>query len=376
MISRLDEFSKSLSTTLPTFIMSGITNAVSSIGTFVIGMVIGFYLLLSCNNLGNNIMDFIPRRFRKGIRKLTKNINQALRNYVNGALIDAFVVFVVSSLAFALIGLKGPLLFGLFCGMMNVIPYAGPYIGGAPAVIVGFSQGLGVGIVTTDLLSGATPSAFSAHALKRSQTDQIIKTQLENKIDLYIGAGNETYSLYKTEWESKGYTFVQTYDELLNTKQEGKIIASFKSLGHTPSDDEATLSLVFEYAIEYFEKNFPNGYFLMVEGAHIDKMNHSNKVEEMIYYLNDFDKTIKLAYDRFYNDPDFCMIITADHESGGLKLADSKAQITNDLYTTDGHTAKNVRYFIYQKGNDDINKIPNIIDNTSVFKINKNLLNL
>lgn len=237
-------------------------------------------------------------------------------------------------------------------------------------------QGLGVGIVTTDLLSGATPSAFSAHALKRSQTDQIIKTQLENKIDLYIGAGNETYSLYKTEWESKGYTFVQTYSELLNTKQEGKIIASFKSLGHTPSDDEATLSLVFEYAIEYFEKNFPNGYFLMVEGAHIDKMNHSNKVEEMIYYLNDFDKTINLAYDRFYNDPDFCMIITADHESGGLKLADSKAQITNDLYTTDGHTAKKVRYFIYQKGNDDINKIPNIIDNTSVFKINKNLLDL
>ena len=109
-------------------------------------MVIGFYLLLSYNNLSNSIMDFIPRRFRRNIKKLTSNINRALRNYVNGALIDSFVVFMVSSLAFALLGLKAPLLFGVFCGLMNVIPYAGPYIGGAPAVIVGFSQGIGIGI--------------------------------------------------------------------------------------------------------------------------------------------------------------------------------------------------------------------------------------
>lgn len=182
MISRLDEFSKSLSITLPTFIMSGITTAVSSIGTFVIGMVIGFYLLLSCNNLGNNIMDFIPRRFRKNIRKLTKNINQALRNYVNGALIDALVVFIVSSLAFALLGLKGPLLFGLFCGIMNVIPYAGPYIGGAPAVIVGFSQGIGVGIAV--LIAIIIIQMVEGNVL---QTLIISKTTKLNPVIIIIG---------------------------------------------------------------------------------------------------------------------------------------------------------------------------------------------
>ncbi len=146
MFERLDIFSKSLSITLPSTIMNGISALVSSIGTFIIGLVIGFYLLLSSNSIGNSIMDFIPRNFRKGLRKLTRNINQSLRNYVNGALIDAGVVFIVSSIVFAIIGLKAPLLFGLFCGIMNVIPYAGPYIGGAPAVIVGFSQGIGVGI--------------------------------------------------------------------------------------------------------------------------------------------------------------------------------------------------------------------------------------
>jgi predicted PurR-regulated permease PerM len=146
LFAKLDEFSKSLSTTLPSILISVFSTAISSIGTFIIGMVIGFYLLISCNNLGNNIMDFIPRRFRKNIKKLSRNINKSLRNYVNGALIDAGVVFLISSIIFAIIGLKAPLLFGLFCGIMNVIPYAGPYIGGAPAVIVGFSQGIGVGI--------------------------------------------------------------------------------------------------------------------------------------------------------------------------------------------------------------------------------------
>ena len=47
-----------------------------------------------------------------------------------------------------LVGLKAPLLFGLFCGLTNIIPYAGPYIGGAPAVVVAFSQGTPIGLLT------------------------------------------------------------------------------------------------------------------------------------------------------------------------------------------------------------------------------------
>ena len=54
----------------------------------------------------------------------------------------------VTSIAFWIIGLRAPLLFGLFCGITNIIPYAGPYIGGAPAVIVGYSQGPLVGTLT------------------------------------------------------------------------------------------------------------------------------------------------------------------------------------------------------------------------------------
>ena len=182
LLLKLDEISGSLSTTLPTFIINSLTSIVSSIGTFIIGLVIGFYLLLSCDNLGNIIFDIIPRKFRKSTKELGSKVNESLRNYVNGALIDSCVVFLVSTIAFALIGLKSPILFGLFCGLMNVIPYAGPYIGGAPAVIVAFSQGFGVGIAV--LIAIVIIQLIEGNVL---QTLIISKTTKLNPVVIIIG---------------------------------------------------------------------------------------------------------------------------------------------------------------------------------------------
>lgn len=182
LLLKLDDFSSSLSTSLPTLIINILTTTISSIGTFLIGLVIGFFLLLSCDNLGNTLLDFIPKKFTNSTKEICKNINHSLRNYVNGALLDAFIVFAISTLAFALIGLKAPLLFGLFCGLMNVIPYAGPYIGGAPAVIVGFSQGLGVGIAV--LIAIIIIQAIEGNVL---QTLIISKTTKLNPVTIIIG---------------------------------------------------------------------------------------------------------------------------------------------------------------------------------------------
>ena len=148
VINRLDEFSANLSTSLPSLIINGASSVIASIGTFIVGLVIGFFLTLSCSNLGATLLELFPKKVQTPVSELCTKINLSLRNYVNGALLDTFVVFLVSTIAFAIIGLKAPILFGLFCGLMNIIPYAGPYIGGAPAVIVGFSQGTGIGIAT------------------------------------------------------------------------------------------------------------------------------------------------------------------------------------------------------------------------------------
>ena len=182
LITRLDDFSINLSTSLPSTIINSLTTIISSIGTFLIGMVIGFFLLLSCDNLGNVFSDLIPKKIRKEVEELGEKINQSLRNYVNGALLDSCVVFIISTIAFAIIGLKSPLLFGLFCGLMNVIPYAGPYIGGAPAVIVAFSQGTGIGIAV--LIAIIIIQMIEGNVL---QTLIISKTTKLNPVIIIIG---------------------------------------------------------------------------------------------------------------------------------------------------------------------------------------------
>ena len=148
VFSKLGEFGTSLTANLPEITVNVIKSLFSGIGTIVIGLVIGFYLLLSFDSASDTIVTLLPKKMQKDTRVLANEINASLRNFVTGALIDAVFVFIITSIGFALVGLKAPLLFGLFCGITNVIPYAGPYIGGIPAVIVGFSQGITTGILT------------------------------------------------------------------------------------------------------------------------------------------------------------------------------------------------------------------------------------
>lgn len=143
----INDFGANLTQSLPTMVVSFVTALFSGIGNFVIGLIIGFYFLVSFDNV-HAIMDFVPKRIQTDTKYLMDAANSSLRNFVKGALIDSSLVFVVSTLGFALVGLRAPILFGLFCGLTNVIPFAGPYIGGVPAVIVGLSQGIPTGLLT------------------------------------------------------------------------------------------------------------------------------------------------------------------------------------------------------------------------------------
>ena len=182
IFSKIDDISKSLATSLPSILINFLSSIISYIGTFVIGLVIGFYLLLSCNNVSTFLLEVIPNRFTDSTVTLASKIESSLRGYVNGALLDALLVVLVSSVAFAIIGLKAPILFGLFCGLMNIIPYAGPYLGGAPAVIVGFSQSTGIGICV--LIAIVIIQSLEGNIL---QTLIISKTTKLNPVTIIIG---------------------------------------------------------------------------------------------------------------------------------------------------------------------------------------------
>ncbi len=147
ILAKIQEFGNNLAQNLPEITVGIVTSFFSFMGTFLVGLIIGFYFLVGFENV-HAVLSFIPKKIRKDTILLLDDANDSLRNFVRGAAIDSTLIFVVQSILFWITGLKAPLLFGLFCGITNVIPYAGPYIGGIPAVIVAFSQGTSVGVFT------------------------------------------------------------------------------------------------------------------------------------------------------------------------------------------------------------------------------------
>ena len=146
LFAKLESIATNLTSSLPAILVTFVTNLFSGVGTFAIGMIIGFYILLDFDKHVRLIYSLVPNHLQKDAYTLVKVVDEPLKRFVIGAIIDCSVVFIISFIGFAIIGLKAPLLFGLFCGITNVIPYAGPYIGGAPAVLVAFSQGTPIGI--------------------------------------------------------------------------------------------------------------------------------------------------------------------------------------------------------------------------------------
>ncbi len=145
---KIETIGVSVTSSLPEMLLNGVKTFFSGIGTFIVGLIIGFYLLVSFDNANELLITWLPKKMQNDTRDLLNEVNTSLRKFIRGAFYDCGLVFVVTSLGFIIVGLKSPLLFGLFCGITNVIPYAGPYIGGAPAVIVGFTQGPVTGILT------------------------------------------------------------------------------------------------------------------------------------------------------------------------------------------------------------------------------------
>lgn len=152
LIDYIKEFGNDITKSLPTMTIAFVRALFSGIGVIIVGLIIGFYLLLTFDGVGETLIGFLPRRLQKDTRNLAKLVNSSMIQYVQGACLDCTVIFIITTFGLWFIGLKAPLLFGLFCGVTNVIPYAGPYIGGFPAVLVAFSQSTTTGILTLLLI--------------------------------------------------------------------------------------------------------------------------------------------------------------------------------------------------------------------------------
>ena len=135
----ITNYSKTVVSDLPMTLFSIGKSLVSGGLNFVLGLIVGFYVLFDFSKINNYVKGLIPDNWTDGYNELTKRLNTSLRSYVQGVFFVMCLVFITQSIGFTLAGLEAPILFALICAITDIIPYFGPYIGGIPAVIVGFT---------------------------------------------------------------------------------------------------------------------------------------------------------------------------------------------------------------------------------------------
>ena len=148
LLANITSFGMDIAKNLPNTIISFVVALFSGIGTFAMGLIIGIYMLIDYDNIADHFKKLFPKKFANDIHHLATRMSGEVRKCVNGTFLVALMVLICDSVGFALVGLNAPILFGLFCGITDLIPFIGPYIGGAVAVIVGLTQDPLIGIGT------------------------------------------------------------------------------------------------------------------------------------------------------------------------------------------------------------------------------------
>jgi len=237
----------------------------------------------------------------------------------------------------------------LACGIRNIVAEIGVYPLAPFGVVVrpanlsemALKSGRSAGVVTTDLTSGATPATFSAHASTRIQEGTISKSQLNSGLNLIWGGASK--SITKENANAKGFAYVDNKADWEALAACCRSFAQFDNgfLANTTNTTEVpTLDEMTTKAIDLLGSN-EKGFFLMVEAAHIDKFAHDNNKEMVVHHVREFDKAVKIAIDYAADNADTLVIVTADHETGGIKLKDG-----DYVFTSGGHTKANVPVYV------------------------------
>ena len=198
------------------------------------------------------------------------------------------------------------------------------------------------GVITTDETSGATPASFSAHSSDRYNTEDITNDQLTSDIDLIWGTANGVAT--KSEAEANGFEYITSYGEMMALSEGSRSFAQFtNSLWTLVQADRNTPNLeqMAVKAVDLLDDS-DEGFFLMIEGAHIDKHSHSNKDKEMTEAALEFDRTIEAMLSYAERDGETLVIVTADHETGAIK--EKKGAY---VFTSGDHSAADVPVLVY-----------------------------
>jgi alkaline phosphatase len=243
-------------------------------------------------------------------------------------------------------------------GMISQLPD-----GSEPETILEASkaEGKATGLVATSTITHATPASFAAHHFSRSEEKEIALDMAVAGVDVLFGAGwkhwlpepdggrTDGRDLF-AEMNANGYVIARTGEEIL-AASDTPVIGLLRDGALYENDEEPSLAELTAKAIDLLSAD-DDGFFLMVEGSQIDWEGHSNEEDEIVRRTLLFDMAIGEALNFAKADGNTLVIVTADHETGGMALTKGRLDGSGIVaqFTTTNHTAGPVAVFAYGPG--------------------------
>lgn len=219
------------------------------------------------------------------------------------------------------------------------------------------SAGKKTGLIASSSITHATPAAFATHALHRSHQTQIAQQLIyDANLDLMLGGGLGYFLPSEDEMSFRSddlnllsiareqYSILATKNDLLEAPS-GKWLGLFAQKGLLASPQEPSLAEMTHAALRKLEN--PNGFCLIIEGSQIDWAAHENNTEETIRQTLQFDQAIRVAVDFQSAQRKTLLLVTADHETGGMTVTDGdlSGKALSIAWATKKHIAEDVPLF-------------------------------
>jgi len=242
------------------------------------------------------------------------------------------------------------------------------------------NQGFSTGLVSTSAVTHATPAAFIAHQKCRKMRESIAEDFLKTEVDVVIGGGWEHFAERKDGQslipllEDKGYTVI-TDTSRLTINGDDKLFALLdKEHLVKARDRQGLLTRAVKAALSRLNRN-NKGFFLMVEGSHIDWGGHDNDTRYIVEEVLDMDRALGAALEFAAQEGETLILCTADHETGGMACegGDILKGLVRADYTSKKHTGVMIPVFSNGPGAD---QFIGIYENTELFYKMKRLLEL
>lgn len=239
-------------------------------------------------------------------------------------------------------------------------------------------KGLFTGLVSTSAITHATPASFIAHQGSRSSYEDIAADFMKTDIEVFIGGGYDYFTKRKDgrnlvdELKTKGYTVEQDMSKIKEVKS-GKL-AGLVAPEHAGriAERKDMLPVATQTAINILSAG-KKGFFLMVEGSQIDFGGHAGSTIYVVEDMLDFDKAIGKALEFAANDGKTLVVVTADHETGGMAILGGKTStgMVRGSFATTNHSGIMVPVFAFGPGAENFT---GIMENTDINKKMKALV--